>query len=308
MIIKESIARDLLRLVVWYPLRWLVVVLPLRLDFKLLRFIGDIHYFVQNKKTNIILKNLRSVFNARGLQETDCLRILRNYYRNHYVSQLQIFIFPKLNEKNIGKIHRFAGLENLNEALKGKKGCVLLHAHFGPAQLPLHALGIEGYSVTQLGLPTDEGLSFIGRNVAFRLRLIYENKIRGRIISTESFLRPLFKALKNNDIVFMTGDGAGGNKFIGKFAVENFLGNEIKFTLGSKIIAEKTGACVLPLFTVQEGDTYITHIYESLNPDGSCENIISDFSRIFESHVTNYPSLWHFWDEFDKRIVKKSAS
>lgn len=303
MIVRESIARDILRLIVWYPLRWFVEMLPVGTDYKFLRSIGDIHYLLRNNESNIILKNMRYFFQRSVSGDKDCAPILRNYYRNHYVNQLQIFIFPKLNEKNIGRVHRFVGLENLEKTLAKKRGCVLLHAHFGPAQLPLHALGLKGYKVVQLGLPTDEGLSFIGRKVAFRLRLKYENRIRARIVSAETFLRPLFKALKNNDIVFMTGDGAGGNKFIGKVSVEDFLGKKMKFSLGSKIIAGKTGTYVLPMFTVQDGDVYKTHIYEPLNPDGSCENIVPAFARTFESHVIKYPHLWHFWDEFDKRII-----
>ncbi|MBI5492880.1 MAG: lysophospholipid acyltransferase family protein [Deltaproteobacteria bacterium] len=302
MVVRESIARDVLRLIIWYPVRWFLTIIPLRAAYPSLRALGSLHYAISGRKNARLFENFELGLGQKGFTRAGVQEAVRDYYRNHYVNQLQIFIFPRLNRRNVGKVHEFEGLERLDASLKENKGCILLHSHFGPSQMPLHILGVLGYQVVQLGLPTDEGLSFIGRRVAFRLRLKYESKIKARIIPATSFLRPLFETLKNNGVLLMTGDGAGKGKLIGKLSVERFLGNDVFFTTGSRILAEKTGAVVLPMFTVLENGRYRTVIHEPLNKNGT-ETVISDFVKIMESYVVRYPHLWHFWDEFDGRIA-----
>jgi len=142
--------------------------------------------------------------------------------------------------------------EHLNQVLLNGKGCILVHGHFGPAQLPLFALGLKGYNINQLGLPSDEGLSLVGKKVAFKIRQVYEGMIPARIVSAESFLRPLFKHLETNGILMMTGDGTGGDKFVGKFLPVKFFNQEVLFPTGYAALSLKTGAPILPLFTIRK--------------------------------------------------------
>ena len=119
---------------------------------------------------------------GKALHEDKLKGIIIKYYENHYVDRLQIFLFPRFNNDNIDQYHTFEGLENLDHALIKKQGCILIHAHIGPTQLPLCALGVKGYPVMQIGLPSDEGLTWIGRHVAFKLRQKYEAQIKASII------------------------------------------------------------------------------------------------------------------------------
>lgn len=305
MVINETFTRDMLRLFVWYPLRWLVLVMPIKHGFFVFRRMGDIHYMVSRGKSRVLGRNLKLAFPERN--DNSISSDVRGYFRNHYVNQLQIFLFPKFTEGNIERFHTFEGLENLDEALKNGKGCILLHPHFGPAQMPLHALGLKGYPMMQLGLPTDEGLSFIGRKVAFRLRVKYENMIAGKIISADSFLRPIMRWLKDNKVLMMTGDGAGKGKFIGKFIPVGFLGRTILFPVGSVVLASKTGASLLPMFTVPgENNTYKTIIHKPMQDevDGMIYEAVSGFAKLFDGYIRNYPYFWHFFDEFDERCKK----
>lgn len=310
MIIRESLGRDLLRLIVWYPLRWIVTVIPIRYGYAIFRMMGDFHYLVSRGKKHLITKNLQFAFKGK-LNGTKLSVTVRNYFRNHYVNQLQIFLFPRLNKENIERFHCFEGLENLDDALRNGKGCILIHPHFGPTQLPLCALGIIGYPVMQLGLPTDEGLSFIGRKVAFRLRLKYESKIQGKIVSASSFLRPIMNWIKNNGVLMITGDGAGGGKYIGRFIPVEFFGEPVLFPIGAASLAMKTGSSLLPTFTILEkNNIYKTIIHKPIAlPSNTTEsqaiNIATKkFVRIMEDYIYSSPYLWHFWDEWEKRACK----
>ncbi len=303
MIVKENIARDAMRLLIWYPVRWLVAILPLRVGLNLFRFMGDLDHALSRGKRRAITRRLRTALGGR----TDDIRIsaaVREYFRNHYVNQLQIFLFPRLTRSTIGQIHKFTGLEHLDAALRRGHGCILVHAHFGPSQLPLCALGVFGYPVMQLGYLTDEGLSFIGKRVAFRLRKIYEDKIPARIISADAFLRPVMEWVRKNNVLMISGDGAGGGKFIGKYRFFPFLGEPTLFPVGAMTLAVKTGAAVLPLFTVlNEDGTYSTVIHEPIDGspgiagNRSPETLSAAFVIKLEESVLRHPHLWHFWDE-----------
>lgn len=304
MIIKETVARDFLRLIVWYPIRWLISVMPISSGFAFMRLMGDIHYHLSRNKRRLISDNLNSAFGGKAPLGDIPLRT-RRYFRNHYINQLQIFLFPRLNRGNIENYHSFEGLEHVEAALQKGKGCILIHPHFGPAQLPLCSFGIMGYPVMQLGLPTDEGLSYIGRKVAFRLRMKYESKIPARILPADSFLRPIFDWLKSNKLLMITGDGAGGGKFIGKFIPIEFFGKNVQFPVGAVNLATRTGAPLLPMFIIETNGTYKTIIHSPIKYEGKSQSaVIAEFVRLLEDYCSVAPHLWHFWDEFADRIVQ----
>lgn len=301
MIVKEGIGRDILRLIIWYPIRWLAKIIPISWFFAILRLMGDIHYFISKHSKKSLTANIAKAFPSKDQNELN--DIARQYFENHYSDRLWIFLIPRLNLNNIERYHKFEGAENLEQAVKGSKGVILLHGHFGISQFPILHLGLLGCKVCQIGLLTDEGLSYIGSNVAFKWRARLEKMIPAKIINAESFLRIPFETLKANGIVMTAGDGAGGNKFIGKFEKIKFLGHEMFFPLGAFILSQKTGAPILPLFTVKEKWTgsYKSIIGKPINQnEGVC-----GFVRLYEEIVSRYPWCWHFWDEFveGKRIV-----
>jgi lauroyl/myristoyl acyltransferase len=308
MLVDESIARDLLRLIIWYPFRWIIKLLPIDWGIASFRLLGKIHYILFSDKNCLLANNLQMAF-GKALQKDRLKKIIIKYYENHYVDRLQIFLFPRFNKRNIDKIHTFEGLDNLEEALIKKKGCILIHGHVGPTQLPLCALGVKGYSVMQIGLPSDEGLTWIGKHVAFRLRQKYEGQIKASIIPAKSFLRPVFEQLKHNGIIMITGDGAGGISPIGKYARFHFLNHQLPFSLGAISLAQRTGACLLPLFTVvgEEG-RYKTIIesplemdYHSIKDERILIRSMECFVRRLQQYLFSFPYLWHFWDEFASR-------
>lgn len=307
MLTTENITRDLLRLIVWYPGRWIITLFPTQYSLALLRFFGDLHWLLSRGKRERVINNLKSIFPDKTADERYFLYISRQYFRNHYVNRLLIFLIPKLSRKNIKQFHTFEGIENLDKALLLKKGCILLHPHFGPLFLAIRALVLQEYNTAALVLTTDEGLSFVGRNVAYRLRVKYEQKIGAKMILANAFLRRLFESLHENAVLFTTGDGADDGKLIGKVMSGELFGRKFLFPKGAALIAKKTGSPILPIFTILNKDgTYKTIIHEAVNLYGTPndDEVISAFLEKMEAYVLEYPYLWHFWDEIDKRILK----
>ena len=298
---NESLGRDLLRLLVWYPLRWLITILPVPTALAVLRRMGDCHYLLAKRSGFMALRaNIDRI--VPGAENPE--RIIRTYFQNHYIDRLLILVFPKLTGPEIDRLVSFKGLEHLTAACAAGKGALLVHGHFGPVHLPLVTLARLGYPMKQIGMPSDEGLSWVGRLVAFRLRMKYEAKIPAEIVKADSFLRGIFTWLGNKGIVMITGDGTGTQTRLGKHHVFRLVGQPVLFPLGPAILAQKTGAALLPLFIVPNGqDGRYTIVIEAplTSPHEGAEAIAdktSQFVRRLESYICRNPGFMHFLDKF----------
>lgn len=298
---SESPTRDFLRLIVWYPLRWLLLAMPIRAEIALLLHMGDLHYCIAKEKKRVLQENLQRA--GISADEKVQREHIRTYFRIHYLDQLFPIIFPKFNLNSIEKLVTISGVANLDRGLQRQKGVILVHGHFGPVHLPLVALALMGYPIKQIGNPSDKDLSWIGRNVAFRLRMFYENLIPAEILKTTSFLRPVFTALKHNKVIMTTGDGSGNADTFGRYGLFKFLGQPVSLPLGPAILAQKTGAALLPvtivpgdkkLFTIQIGE-------EILSRDGGETGVIDctkQFATQLQRAIQDCPGFWHFLDRF----------
>jgi len=297
--VSESPLRDALRLAVWYPLRWTVLACPPRAGAWLLRRLGDLHYLASRGKKRHLFRCLDEL--ELGLSEADKRREIRAFFQTHYVNQLSVFIFPKLTAGRLPEFLEFEGLERLYAAREEGRGAVLVLGHFGPTQAPLVGLGRLGFSVKQIGFPTDEGLSWIGRKVAFRLRLVYEGKIPAEIVRPGADLRGVMRHLGAGGLVMATGDGEGAGRRFGKYAGFSFFGRRVDFPLGPARLAQKSGAHLLPL-RLEPGEKapFRAVIGEALNVDGEndvqilTERFLADLAK----SVAARPGWWHFLERF----------
>ncbi|MGX9728800.1 MAG: LpxL/LpxP family acyltransferase [Candidatus Electronema sp. VV] len=295
----ESLGRDVLRLIVWYPVRGMLRLLPAASGFALLQRMGDLHYQSAPGKRRQLADNLRRM----GIPPERHEQAARAYLRNHYVDQLFPLIAPKLTAANIGSFLSVSGLSRLDAALRNKKGVVLVHGHFGPAHLPLAGLALMGYPMKQIGNPSDKGLSWIGRNVAFRLRMRYERRMPAEIIRADAFLRPVFAALKQNQVVMITGDGSGTEEEFGRQEDCLLLGQPVRLPLGPAILARKTGAALLPLFLLPGQETpFAACIGEEISsPLPGLEGAAAcarSFAAQLEQRILQEPGWMHFLDRF----------
>lgn len=314
MIVRESLIRDILRLIIWYPFRWLIYILPIPASLFVYRGMGNIHYYINKRKRYIIEANMKRAFKD-SRNESELSEIVRKNMQTHYIDRLIVFLFPKLNKYNIENFISIEGLGYLDTALAKRKGCILVHAHFGPAQLSLCALGHKGYKMNQLGYRTTDGLSFIGREVQAKIRLqIEESKIPARMLYVNKFMRPLFTALHNNEVLMTAGDAGGASRFIGRYITAKFFGNDMYFPVGWVSLAQKTEAAVLPLSLHPDGRSRYKiivhppiHLETQDDDDGSVLENVKKFVEILEKDVYMYPHQWHFWDEFSEGSLLAKA-
>lgn len=300
---RESILRDVLRLCIWYPFRWLILLLPPMAGIWCITRLGDLHCMLSKGKRRWLHDNLTRL--QPDIAPEKARQEVRRYLRVHYLNQLSIFVFPSLTPATLSRLLAWRGLEHLEAARAQGRGVVLAHPHFGPVHLPLFALGTLGYAVKQIGKPSDEGLSWIGRNVAFRLRLRYEGRMPAEIVPVGSDYRRVFRHLKENNLVMITADGAGDMAMHGRHEPLEFFGHTMQFPLGAASLALRTNAVLLPLFVHPGAHTPWQCTIEApitMPADADATTAASFAAREFVARYTPYVAQWpgcmHFLDTF----------
>ncbi len=289
------------RLAVWFPLRWGVSAAPAGWGFALYKLMGDLHYLARRVRKR---ERVTTVMRERlGLDPAAAAIAARRYFENHYVDRMNIFLYPKFTESR--RIDRFVSFENREvldrERAKGR-GVLIVQPHFGPVQLTLLALALHRYEPLQIGYQRDEGLSMIGRSVAFRYRLKYE-ALLPPIIAADKYLGKVYRHLVRGGVVLTTGDGAGGGVAIGEHRDYPFLGQERSFPLGPAVWALKTGCAYLPTFIVAERHDRYRVIFgdpiecRDADQQSGAVAVTGAFVAVMEDFVRRFPSCWHFWDE-----------
>lgn len=308
MVIGESILKDLVRPIIWFGLRWIVLLLPAGRELSLYRAMGRALYPLARGKRDQLVSGLTSLLGEGG----EYAPVARECMENHFVNRYLNFSFSKIHRSTLCRYARVEGLDRLDAALGAGRGCVLVHAHFGPSQLPLFALGLLGYRVNQIGGPDVWGLSKLGRYCLRKFRED-EKKIPVRIIQADGFLRPAFECLKRNEVLMTAGDGTGGGRFIGRGRPFDFMGRRLVFPLGAASLAVRTGAAYIPIFTLPEGRRYRIVICREIKPvtgpdvEERAVDMTGRFLRLFSRVLRRYPSMWHFWDEMEERLLPPPA-
>jgi KDO2-lipid IV(A) lauroyltransferase len=298
--VNESIPRDILRLFVWFPLRWIVSALPVGLGLFVLKTMGALHFQASGGRRKNIRHKIKNLLNT---DDKTAESSAKNYFETHYLDRLHIFVYPKLDSREKLERHvRFENIGLLEKGLRGGKGALLVQPHFGPVQITLLALSMFGYDPMQIGYPSDKGLSRIGRSVAFKYRLKYESMLPP-ILPADRFLGRAYKHLKNGGVILTTGDGAGGGVYIGEHMPYKILGKERLIPLGPASWAAKTGASFLSAFIIPERFDRYRIVFEGpiAGNSGNYEKdrllMTEKFIAVTEKYIRKYPHCWHFWDE-----------
>lgn len=253
------------------------------------RVVGTLQYYLNRARRKRIFEPLQRLFGER-IDRKGLNAITRRSFTFYYQKQLDTIFFGEIDRDRIERMVKAEGLENVDGALKGGKGVVLLLAHFGFFLLPLPFLGYRGYKVNQIVGKQVHRSRFEERIWTWRSnqadRLPVQFKQIGR------FLRPVYQALANNEIVAIAFDGRDS----ARWAIVDFFGEKVRFSPGPFDLARRTGAVIIPTFIIQDADNNHRIVFEppfplSDDPDqerGSARDV-QRFARLFEGYVERYP-------------------
>ncbi|MFC1633816.1 lysophospholipid acyltransferase family protein [Planctomycetota bacterium] len=301
MIAHRNFLKDICRLLFWFPLRWCVYAAPFPFIYHLGGLLGRTDYhFSGGRRVRNMSANICEAFGCTPKQARKT--ILQNL-QNHCRNVLELMKYPQVSCQTMQRILYFDRIHHLENEMKRGKGVILLTAHFGAKQVLQVALGLKGYRVNQIHYHmSHEELSWIQKHISQRQRVKIENQIPTTFIPAKGFMRSAYKCLMRNEILIIAGDGIGLKTHMDKsYLPFNFLGKKMLFPTGMISLAKKTSASILPVFVVREKSKHKIVIEPPINTEHDTDtDPITEYVRVFEKYIRQYPSLWEFWEEFEQ--------
>ena len=249
----------------------------------------SIGYIIARKHRNIALDSLATAF-GKDKSKEEIRQITKDCFTFLAKSGLELMFLidkPTLLKKRV----EIVGKEYLDTALARGKGVILVSAHFGNFPLMMSKLSLEGYKIVGI-------VRYMRDERAERFFTRKRTKLGIKTIHTQprkACVENSIRSLRNNEVLFMPMDqnfGTGG-------VFVDFFGRKAATATGPVVLAQRTGAAIVPAFIVrQKDDTHKIIIEPPLNLEKAKDQqdaIIKNtqkLTNIIEAYIRRYPAEW----------------
>jgi len=274
----------------WLVLRTVNVILgfaPLRLNLWIGEILGRILYHSVGRKRAVAMKNLSVAFPHFSEKEKgNIARRLSINIAQGYFEMLYYLRHPAALDHI-----ELEGRPYLDEALRQGKGVIGLTGHFGNFTLMHFKLAREGYPVAVVTRPMrNKGANDYFHRIRDRLKI----KTVYTLPKKEAALG-MIKSLRDKDLLIIQMD----QDFREQGIWVDFFGKPASTAPGPVVFALRTGAVILPVFTVRTGGG--RHIIKIEPPydlemkpskDETVHHNVQQLTGTIERWVKQYPDQW----------------
>jgi len=270
--------------------------MPAPLLYRLADAAGDAVYWGWGRGRRNTTLNMRHVL-GRETPAHEVRRVARHSFRN-YLRLMADFAYS-LNTPAAELTRRVhvTDWEPLDAAIRRGRGTILIGLHMGNWDLAGVALASRGYPIHAVME------SFASPQVD---RLIRSTREAWgiRCIPLHGAMRPLFKALRRNEIVALVTDRPAGDDG----TVVNFFGAPSSWPTGPATLALRTGAQIVPGYLIRQPDNTFVGRFLSLPPldltDDQRQNVrllTQAIVTTLEEPIREHPEQWFMfrkmWDD-----------
>ncbi len=256
------------------------------------RLLGELAYRSSRKYRRITLSNLKLAFGT-DKEKSQLSGIARETCVNLGKGLCEALGSIHVTQNRMRKLVKLNGKENLDLALESGKGVIAFSAHLGSFALMGIRLAAEGYPFSFiLRDPESKQVARIFRYVAGQKGVGIISAMPRKKAIAESL-----KHLRQNRIVCILGD----QRELHSGVSVDFFGHPAGTATGPVVLAMRTGASIVPMFSVREpGDSHTVMIEPAfelvLSGDKEKDTYVNTamLSKIVEDYVARYPSQW-FW-------------
>ena len=272
-------------------------VLPQRFLYFIALRVAELNYYLLDRSgRNAVISNLRQVLpdatDARLAKEA------RGVFRNFGKYLTEFFRFRKFNVEWFRTNMAVHGLEHIEAALAGGKGCITSSAHLANWELGAAGLSIMGgHKMTVVVAMHRYGKInnlFMREREAVGLTVADMERNAGIV---------LMRALRRNEVVGVMGDRDPTEQGV----MVNFFNKPCRFPQGPARLALATGAPIIPAFCLRRTNDSFTTVFlpplpvpEEGSRDEKVVAITQSFANIIEDAVRLYPEQWavfySFWE------------
>lgn len=256
--------------------------LPLPALYAIAGLVAAISYYVASAARGNVLDNLRHVMPATT-PKRDLRRAARQIFGNVVLYYADLASMPHMDVDHFFRRRLvFHGLdEHLRPAIAEGKGVVIFGAHFGNPELAVQGLIPLGIPVFALTEPQHPRLS----------RFLDEIRAsKGHQFGAVNVgnVKRVFQTLKRGGVVALMGD----RDIRGPKAVLPFCGVETLMPTGPVEVALRTGAAVIPCFSIRKSK----YVIEAFIEEPLALGRTGDFERDVESGTLRY------LERFERRL------
>ena len=196
------------------------------------------------------------------------------------------------------------GEDHIKLALDKKNGAILWDSHFSfssiVTKIGLHRAGYDlhhlsrqehGFSTTSFGVKYINPIRTSIECHYLKERIIIQSD------NPSYALNNLAERLKNNAVISITVRGTANRPILNKF-----LGGWLKIAPGAVVLALKTGAQLIPVFTIRhQQKLYHINVGEPINvsqtipKDDAIKEAMNSYVTQLEPFVVQYPDQWIDW-------------
>jgi Kdo2-lipid IVA lauroyltransferase/acyltransferase len=285
----EVLAYRLLRLFVRMMSR-----IPLPLAQFTGKMVGTLAFLVPMARKADALDNLLQSFGPE-MSEEGAKRLLRKVYIHFGQMFLEVPHAMRLNPKNLHRYVVFESEEHFHNALKKGKGVLALTGHLGNWEM------VSAVSAVRFG-----NTAVVARSMDFkpleRLVIDVRSRYGTEIIPKQRSMRKVLMTLRENKIIGILLD-QNVDWYEGAFV--NFFGRPACTNKGLALVALKTGAPVVPIFSAKAEDgryrIMIGKEVDLIRTGDKLKDVEENtalFTSIIERSVREHPEQY-FW--FHKR-------
>jgi len=274
--------------IIFYPILWLISILPFRLLYALSDVLLALNYYIIGYRKKTVKHNLKLVFPEKSEQEIN--RIAKKFYHHLCDMILESIKSLTISEETIRKRFAFTNVEELNKFAHNGKSIALMCGHYANFEWSL----------------------VISRFVDFKCYAIYKRlankyfdrlvkRIRARyntqLITTKESIPVLFEAKKNGEVT-MNGFAADQSPKIYKaFHWNDFMGIKVPVHTGAEMLAKKLDMAVvfMDVQKVKRGyyKTTFTTLAENARDYENYE-ITDAFLKLVEQQIYDAPE-YYLW-------------
>jgi len=289
---SKKIRKSFSRFAAWLGINicsLIVKVIPARYLYAFAKNIAALAYFFAKKQRKIALDSLSIAF-GKEKSSLEIERIAKDCFSYMAKSAVEVMFFFDKPQALRNRI-QIQGRENIDKALAGGRGVILVSAHFGNFPLLLGRLAVDGYKVGGIMKPMHDARMekiFLKKREKFGVRTIYSQP-RNECVNNS------INALRNNELIFIPIDqnfGTGG-------IFVDFFGEKAATATGPVILAQRTKAALIPCFILRQPDDQHKIIFEAElkleegKDSGEVIQVnIQKITDIIESYIRKYPAEW----------------
>lgn len=284
----------------YFPLKFailIVQVLPIRFGRLLADCGGDMYFLLSTRRREIVTGNLKRISGVKEESHTlqdKTRQVFRNVARNY----LDLTRVSKMNLNSLdGKI-TIEGWQNLVQAQSRKKGVILATAHLGNFELGTQAMVNRGITMTILVE------DFHSNPILWHIAKLRQRKgVRILPITIQGMKDGYYDLIRGGTVTI-----ACDRDILGNGIKIKFMGEETTLPFGAVSLAMRTGAALVPIFSVRTPDNF-TSIYieppldlvDNNNREESLRDNMEKLAAVMEKYIRKYPEQWAILEPFWQR-------